>query len=136
MFDILQTILDLLTSLSHLLYILLHLLLGWALLLAWAAWWLKGVNWSRAWPVLAQGAWVGVVLLAVLGALAWSQIAPGELNLGFTAVPNFWWQLGAVGFLVGGTLFLGWLQGILGWTPAEVALEPAENGHSHEHPHA
>ena len=32
------------------------------------------------------------------------------------------------------TLLCGWLQGLLGWTPAEVNLEPpvaVEHGHGH-----
>jgi hypothetical protein len=109
------------------------------LVVVWVAWWLWGVRWERAWPVLAGGAWMPLVLLGVLVALVWSQIAPGSRTfLGFAVVPNFWWQLVAVGSLVGLALFCGWLQGVLGWGPAEVSLQPPahEHGHHDDHGHA
>ena len=106
---------------------LLRLGLHWWLVLAWIAWWLWGVNWKKLWPVLAQGAWVPLVLLMLLSALAWSRIAPSE-------AANFWWQLGAITLLVSLTLLCGWIQGILGWTPVEVNLEPpAPSAHGHGH---
>jgi hypothetical protein len=100
---------------------------------AWCAWWLWAVNWKKAWPVLAQGAWVPVVLLTVLGALAWAQAAPTSWQLGGLGL-NFWWQLGGAGALVALALFCGWLQGWLGWGPEEVSYEsapPAEAAHGH-----
>ena len=109
----------------------------WLLLIAWLAWWLWGVNWKNAWTVLAQGAWLPVLLLMIVSALVWSQIAPSDCScLGFVRVANFWWQLGGVGLLVAVTLFCGWLQGVLGWTPSEISLEPPpapalEHGHGH-----
>jgi hypothetical protein len=130
-----QAFLDLLNSLRLLLDGLLHLVLAWALLIAWVAWWLGGVNWNKAWAALAQGAWVPVVLFVVVGAMVWSQLAPSSLSLGFTSVPNFWWQFGGVALLAGGTLFLGWLQGAMGWTPPEVPVEPADPEHTHGHEH-
>lgn len=109
----------------------------WLLLIPWLAWWLWGVNWKQAWAVLAEGAWLPVLLLMILGALVWSHIAPSDYTgIPFVVVPNFWWQLGAVSLLVAVTLLCGWLQGVLGWTPAEVNLEPPEmpvreHGHGH-----
>jgi hypothetical protein len=102
----------------------------------WCAWWLWTPDWKKVWPVLAAGAWVPVVLLMVLSALAWSMISPSSCNcLGFVTLPNFWWQLGSVSALTVLALFCGWLQGQLGWTPAEVEIEPpaAEPGHGHGH---
>ena len=102
----------------------------------WCAWWLWAVNWKRAWPVLAQGAWAPVVLLSVVAALAWSRIAPSPCNcLGFVTVPNFWWQLGSVSTLTAIALFCGWLQGYFGWTPQESNLEPPPIAHEHGHDH-
>lgn len=115
---------------------LLQLVGAWWLLIAWLAWWLLAANWHRIWPVLGRGAWAPLVLLLVVSALVWSRIAPSQCNcLGFP-VANFWWQLGAVGLLACVTFFCGWLQGILGWTPPEINLEPpahAEHGHGHGH---
>jgi hypothetical protein len=130
-----QTFIQLLNNLGKLLGGLAHLILGWSLLIAWLAWWLWGVNWKKAWAVLAQGAWVPVLLVLVVSALVWSQMAPSDCTcLGFTTVPNFWWQLGAVGLLAAVTLFCGWLQGVFGWAPLEVDLEPpAPAAHDHGH---
>ena len=70
------------------------------LLVAWVAWWLWGVNWQRAWPVLSVGGWVPLVLLVFAAALTWSQLSPSELHLfGFLRAPNFWWQFGGVSTL-------------------------------------
>jgi hypothetical protein len=125
------------TGLSRLVLVLGQFALAWSLLIAWLAWWLLAVNWRRLWPVLAQGAWAPVLLLLVISAAVWSQIDPTDgYFLGFTSVPNFWWQLGDVLVLAALTLCCGWLQDQLGWTPAEVSLEPpAEPAHGHDHGH-
>ena len=109
----------------------------WLLLIPWLAWWLWGVNWKQAWAVLAQGAWLPVLLLMVVSALVWSQVAPSECTChGFVAVPNFWWQLGGVSLLLAMTLLCGWLQGVFGWTPTDVSIEPPEApSMEHEHGH-
>lgn len=114
------------------------LVLQYSLVLAWLAYALWGINWSRACSILTQGGWAPAVLLLVLMALVWSQIAPRPYDfLGLVRVPNFWWQLGAVGILAALTLFCGWLQGLLHWQPAELSLEPPapshDNGHGHSH---
>jgi hypothetical protein len=84
--------------------------------------------------VLAEGAWVPVVLLVIAGAMAWSQLAPSQGNfLGFVTLPNFWWQLGDVALLVAVTLLCGWIQGLLNWYPPEIDLEPATAAHNHAH---
>jgi len=92
----------------------------------WCAWWLFCVDWTKAWPVLAKGGWAVCVLMAFLAALVWSALFPHR--------PNFWWQLGAVSLLAAAALVCGWLQGVLGWTPAEVTFDPpadAHDGHGH-----
>jgi hypothetical protein len=99
----------------------------------WCAWWLWCVNWKHAWPVLARGGWIVVVLLTFVSALAWSGIFPSECRcLGFPLV-NFWWQLGACTTLVLVALFCGWAQGRLGLTPAEVDFDPPEHHDAHGH---
>jgi hypothetical protein len=108
----------------------------WLLLVPWLAWWLWGVNWNTVWPVLAEGAWLPVILLLLTGALVWSQIAPSDYTgLGVITVPNFWWQLGGVSLLAAITLFCGWLQGVFGWTPIAVSLEPPAATMDHGHGH-
>jgi len=106
------------------------------LVLFWLAWSLWGINWQKCWPTLKAGAWAPVVLCLVVVALIWSQVEPYPCEcLKLASVPNFWWQLGAVGLIASITLFCGWLQGYLGWTPAEISLDPPAHGHDHEHGH-
>ena len=104
----------------------------------WCAWWLWCVNWKHAWPVLARGGWIVVVLLTFVSALAWSGVFPSSCDCLPIPLANFWWQLGACTTLVLVALFCGWLQGRFGLTPAEVDFEPVEHpddrGHGHDHP--
>ncbi len=112
---------------------LLIAILPWAL---WCTWWLFGVNWSKAWPVLAEGGWVPALLLTIVASIAWSMIDARTCNcLGFMTLPNGWWQLGTLATLVALALTCGWLQGYFGWTPAEISLEPPATAHDHHHGH-
>jgi hypothetical protein len=108
------------------------LLLSALLPAAWIAWWLWAVNWRKAFPALAQGAWVPLLLLMLVSALVWSRIAPSNVDLGFMQLYNFWWQLGAVGIFVGVALLCGWLQLYFGWTPPEINFDPP-SGHDDGH---
>jgi hypothetical protein len=131
--DTLLRLLNDLGTLAHELFAL-----GWpyVLLMVWVAWWLWGVNWKRAWPILAQGAWAPLLLLMVVSALAWSRIAPSScLLLGVIPIPNFWCQLGYVGMLVALMFFCGWLQGVVQWAPADINLDPPPAGHGDDHGH-
>jgi hypothetical protein len=90
----------------------------------WCAWWLWCANWKEIWPILHKGAWVAVVLLMVVSALAWSQIFPRGCNCLGVTIPNFWWQLGSVGTLTVVALFCGWLQEQCGLTPIAISFDP------------
>jgi hypothetical protein len=134
-----HTLEQLVVTLFYLVIDLLRIGLHWWLLLLWVAWWLCGVNWQKAWPVLARGAWVPVVLITLMAGLVFSQVWPSEYRLfGLVRIPNFWWQVGAVSLWVGSALFCGWLQGVFGWAPPEIDLEPpapTTHGHGHGHGH-
>jgi hypothetical protein len=96
----------------------------------WCAWWFGAVNWNRAWPMLAGGGWVPVLLLMVVAAFVWAHVTPAAWG----PVPNGWWQCGIIGGLAALALFCGWLQGSFGWAPEEMSLEPppvAHGGHEH-----
>lgn len=102
----------------------------------WVIWWLWAVNWQKLAPVLRTGAWAPILLLMLIAASVWSRIQPSECTcLGFVTLPNFWWQLGTVIGLALVALFCGWLQGIQGWRPQEVSVEPAPLRHGHDHGH-
>lgn len=131
-----QTIVQIVTDLGKLLVGLLQVIWQWGLLIGWIAWWRWAVNWKKVWPVLAQGAWAPVVLLCVLGAMAWAALVPTDCHcLGLVTVANFWWQLGGVGLVLALTLFCGWLQGVFQWTPPAYAVEPPAHDHGHAHGH-
>jgi hypothetical protein len=101
--------------------------------------WLCAVNWQKTWPVLAAGGWAPMVLLILVTAGVWSRLDPSPCTcLRIVTIPKIWWQLGVLGGLTGLTLFCGWLQGVMGWTPPEYAVEPPESddhGHDHGHGH-
>ncbi len=140
MSDILHSLGSLAQNLGTLLVQLLDLSVTWSPLIAWAAWWLFAADWGKLWPVLGRGAWAPVMLLGILVALVWSALFPSTCTcLGLVAVPNFWWQLGEVGLFLGLAGLCGWLQGRLGWTPAQVDLDGATaqgNGTGHDPAHA
>jgi hypothetical protein len=93
----------------------------------WVVWWLLAVNWKKAWAVLAEGAWLAVLLLIFLSSLVWSHIDQSKLTItGVGTVSSLWWRIGCVCALTLIALFCGWLQGALGLTPPEMELEPAE----------
>jgi hypothetical protein len=80
---------QLFNALGEILVLVARWLAAWSLLIVWVVWWLWGVNWRKVWPVLAGGAWAPVVLLLLVGALVWSQIAPTTgLLLGLFPVPS------------------------------------------------
>jgi hypothetical protein len=119
-------------QLATVLAILGRALLPWLPLGVWCAWWLWCVNWKRAFPVLAKGGWVPVVLLVFTSALAWSGVSPSK----YYGMPNFWWQLVACTALALVALLCGWLQGRFNWTPAEVSFDPpADHGDHGHHAH-
>ena len=135
MAELFETLWQLLLVLFKLVGDLGSLALHWWLVLLWFAWWLWAVNWQKAWPILARGAWMPLVLLIILVALAWSRIDPSSrIFLGVLNLPNFWWQLCATGLLALSALLCGWIQGLFRWTPIDVAVDPpahAEPGHAH-----
>jgi hypothetical protein len=135
--EILQTLGQLVLNLRDLIVELLVLVLRWSPLIAWIAWWLGAVNWRKAWRALADGAWAPLLLLIVMASLVWSRLDPGDcFCLVLFTVPNFWWQLGGVALLAAIAFLCGWLQGVFGWTPAEIDLEPpAAAVHAHGHHH-
>lgn len=109
-------------------------LLPWVL---WCAFWLWAVNWHKAWPMLADGGWVPVVLLMVMASLAWAAIDARPCNcLGLMTLANGWWQLGTVCTLAALALLCGWLQGYFAWAPQEISLEPPPPEHDHHDGHA
>lgn len=134
MLEVWDALLVLLVAIAKL---LLGFAMHWSLLLFWIAWWLFGINWNKARPVLARGAWVPFLLVVFLSALLWSQLFPSS-SFG---LPNFWWQLVYVGVFAFASVCCGWLQDSMEWAPADIILEPPlhhdhhGNGHHHHDHH-
>jgi hypothetical protein len=134
--SLLDTLGQLFVVLGQLLVQLAALGAHWLLLIIWLAWWLLAVDWRKAWPVLGPGGWAPLVLLMLIVSLVWSQLQPVPCDcLGIVTIPNFWWQLGYMGMLVAIALFCGWIQGLLGWAPPEIDLEPPTHVHADAHGH-
>lgn len=131
---ILETLTELGKLLVQLAGQLVELGLAWFLLIFWLAWCTAAVDWKKTWKVLGQGAWIPLVLLAILAALVWSQIRPSDWQVvPGLAVMNFWWQLGVIALLLGSAFFCGWVQSWCGCAPPEVNLEPPAHGGHHGH---
>ena len=45
-------------------------------LIAWIAFWLLAVNWTKLRAVLVEGGWIGVLLIALVTVLVWGLISP------------------------------------------------------------
>lgn len=96
-------------------------------------WCLFGINWCKAWPVLAAGGWIPLVLVAWMTAYIWSLVNPRPITVAGIRFSNYWWHILAVVILTGVGLFSGWLQTVYGWEPATVSLDPPEDhGHGHD----
>ena len=96
---------------------------------------LWAINWRKAWPVLRAGGWIALVLLTVMTAYAWMLARPSSLNVAGVTLPNYLWQLIAVSLMVGFGLFCGYLQGVQGWEPEVISLDPPEHSEPHGHHH-
>lgn len=111
-------------------HVLLKLLPG-ILFVAWCLW---GVDWRKAWPVLAEGAWLPLILIGVMASVVWSLVFPRTASIfGFIPIPNGLWQLGVVGLLICLALACGWLQGQFRWYPPEIGFDPPAPAHDREH---
>jgi hypothetical protein len=120
MHDLWQALAQLVADLGKVFRAASRLTPGLLLLLVWVAWWLGCVNWKKAWPVLREGGWLPALLLLILAALVWSQIAPGDWTPAEPlTLPNFWWQLAALIGLAAVAGLCGWVQGLLHWGPVE-----------------
>ncbi len=75
--ELLQSLLNVVTSLLAFLVEVAQTLLPWTPLFAWIAFWMLAVNWLSLWPVLFQrGGWIGVALIFFMTVLVWSAVAP------------------------------------------------------------
>jgi hypothetical protein len=90
--DFLNSLLELIFAVYNVIISFVSLILPYAALVGWVIFWLMGVNWVKFRQVLAEGAVVGLGLLALVTILVWGLIAPPEAgahDLGLVSVSNF-----------------------------------------------
>jgi hypothetical protein len=97
-------------------------------------WCLWGIDWRKAWPTLAAGAWVPFVLIGGMAAAVWALVFPmPHMLFGMVTLPNGMWQFAVVAILMCLALLCSWLQGRLGWYPPEITFTPPPPAPLHDH---
>lgn len=77
-FQLLDSLLQLFVVLWDIAWSLAVVVLQYAPLIAWVAFWLLAVNWVKFREILASGGWIGVVLIGFVMVLVWGFVAPPE----------------------------------------------------------
>jgi hypothetical protein len=138
MLELWNALLQFVVSVWDLLAAVGSLLLPWAPLAAWIAFWTFAVNWVKLRETLAKGAWVGVVLAAAVAVLVWGNVAPGSGLFDFFGlkVSNFVEKTVYVSGLVC-LMFLAGAVQLSGCCPGCCRFyEPAEPSEDHSAAHA
>lgn len=76
MFQLLDSLLNLIVALWDVLAAVVQLVLPWTPLVAWVAFWLLAVNWVKYREVLVKGGWTGLLFTGLMMILIWGLIAP------------------------------------------------------------
>jgi hypothetical protein len=118
-------------------------LLPWAPLFAWIAFWLLAVNWLTLWPILFQrGGWIGVALIFAMTVLVWSVIAPPPdgvhhilgLNVSnMTGKFAYTTALTFIAFLCGTAQLNGVCKSCINFEEPVLVEEHAHHGDAHGH---
>lgn len=132
---------NLLDSLSELFFSLVNivgdlaaLIVPWAPLIAWVAFWLLAVNWVKLREIFLRGGWVGFVLLAFVMILVWGAVAPpvsGSHNLLGLKLSNYVGKTVYVTFLFCIILICGSVQLSGAVNPVFAEDEPEPEPHAH-----
>ena len=76
MTELITAIQQLFFSLVDIVTSLFSIALPWAPLALWVAFWLLAVDWSKLYPIMRKGGWVGFLLLAFVMIMVWGAVAP------------------------------------------------------------
>lgn len=136
-----NSLIELFFALTDLVVALGGILLPWIPLMAWLAFWLFAVNWTKLRVQLTEGGgWIGVVLIALVWILVWGVVAPpvsGSYNLFGLHLSNFVGKTVSVTGLVCLMLLAGAAQLSGAFANccnfAEPELEPDHGHDSHGH---
>jgi hypothetical protein len=74
--NLLNSLLELIIAVWNVLESLFHLILPWAPLVAWVAFWLLAVNWVKYRAVLLKGGWTGLAFIGLIMIMIWGLISP------------------------------------------------------------
>lgn len=135
--NLIDSLVNVFWSLLDVVVSLVLVILPWLPMLAWVGFWTFAVNWSKAFPVLRKGGYIGVVLLMLVAVLVWGSVAPPvegtHLLFGLT-VSNFAGKFVYVTMLTCIALLCGsaQLSGAFG-SLGEFPEEPADDDHGHSH---
>ena len=138
--NLLESLVNVFWSLLDVVVAVVQLVTPWLPLLAWVGFWTFAVNWAKAFPILARGGFVGILLLMFVAVLVWGAVAPPpeshHILFGLT-VGNYAGKFIYVTMLTCITLLCGsaQLSGTFGKL-CEFPDEPEDGGHgAHGHNH-
>lgn len=135
--QLLQALRDLSGPLWDVLTALTQLALPWIPLVAWVAYWLFAVNWTKLREQNAKGGWIGITLLGIVAILVWGAIdppVPGGYDLFGLRISHYVEKT----VYVSGLICMAYLAGALqlsGFKPSCCGLdacEVAEEDHGHD----
>ena len=119
---------------------LFFLILPWAPLIAWVAFWLLDVNWVKYRAVLLKGGWTGLAFVALMMIMIWGLIAPpadGFHHIFGLSLSNFVGKtvyvtaLFSIMFLCGSVQLSGACGSLVCFKHEDE--EPADHGHAAAH---
>lgn len=111
--NLVDSISQLFFSLVNIVGSLCSLVLPWAPLIAWIAFWLLAVNWVKLRSIFLRGGWIGFLLLAFVMIMVWVAVAPpptGAHNLLGLKLSNYVGKTVYVTFLFCMILLCGSVQ--------------------------
>ena len=138
--NLLNSLLELIIAVWNVLESLFHLILPWAPLVAWVAFWLLAVNWVKYRAVLLKGGWTGLAFIGLIMIMIWGLISPpvdGAHHVFGLSLSNFVGKtvyvtaLFSIMFLCGSVQLSGACGSLICFKHEDE--EPADHGHAAVH---
>ena len=134
LWELWESLVQLVVALWHLLLTLGAVLLPWLPLLAWIVFWLFAVNWVSLRQVLLRGGWIGLLLIGLVMILVWGVVAPpvgGAHHLFGLTLSNFVGKTVFVTILFCIMFLCGAFQLSGFYTPPEAPVEAEAHAVAH-----
>jgi hypothetical protein len=137
---VLQSLLNVFTSLLALAMAIVMAIVPWLPVLAWVGFWLFAVNWNKVFPIMWRGGFIGVLLLMFVSVLVWGAVAPpvdGKHVLLTLSVGNYFGKFVYVTMLTCIALLCGsaQLSGAFGSLTEFPEESVDDHGHDGDHGH-